>query len=172
MILSLLSVIAFVAVVLYFGPLKTRRLRMNRQSWSALIAGLRHDWSARELSDQFLWKEGLSATPEEAWERIHGAHGLWAMFQNAQSMVEMAEFAARTSDAIEPSILETLRDNAEQIRLYVLKAVDEYASSQATESVQENAFCAAFMYTRMAARMTRLLQDHAATALPDFVAAM
>jgi hypothetical protein len=80
LILSLLSVIAFVAVVLYFGPLKTRRLRMNRQSWSALIAGLRHDWSARELSDQFLWKEGLSATPEEAWERIHGAHGLWAMF--------------------------------------------------------------------------------------------
>lgn len=163
---------AFAGLIVYFGPLKARRRRMNRQSWSALISGLRHDWSARELSDQFLWKEGLSATPEEAWERIHGALGLWAMYQNAQIMLEMAEFAARTSDSIEPSVLETLRDNAEQIRLYALKAVDEYATSQATANVQENAFCAAFMYTRMAARITRLLQDHAATALPDFVAAM
>jgi hypothetical protein len=34
------------------------------------------------------------------------------------------------------------------------------------------AFRAASMYTGMAARMTQLLQDHAAAALPEFVAAM
>jgi hypothetical protein len=35
-----------------------------------------------------------------------------------------------------------------------------------------NAFRAASIYTSMAARMTQLLQDHAAVVLPDFVAAM
>jgi hypothetical protein len=35
-----------------------------------------------------------------------------------------------------------------------------------------NAFRAASMYTGMAARMTQLLQAHAAVMVPDFVAAM
>jgi hypothetical protein len=35
-----------------------------------------------------------------------------------------------------------------------------------------NAYRAASMYTGMAARMTQLLQEHAAVMVPDFVAAM
>jgi hypothetical protein len=51
-------------------------------------------------------------------------------------------------------------------------ALGQYALSQATEGVKVNAFRAANMYSGMAARMTMLLQDHAAVILPDFVAAM
>jgi hypothetical protein len=48
----------------------------------------------------------------------------------------------------------------------------QYAFSQASEGVRVNAFRAASMYTGMAARMTRLLQENAAVIVPDFVAAM
>ena len=57
------------------------------------MARLRPDWSARELSDQFLWKEGLTSTPEDTWTRMQGPHGLWVMYQNAKVMLEMADYA-------------------------------------------------------------------------------
>jgi hypothetical protein len=51
-------------------------------------------------------------------------------------------------------------------------ALAQYAFSQASEGVRVNAFRAAQMYTGMAARMTRMLQENAAFVVPDFVAAM
>jgi RES domain-containing protein len=133
---------------------------------------LRPDWSARELSEHFLWKEGLNATPEDAWQRMEGPKGLWAMYQNARVMLEMADYAAKNSEEVDRLLLETLRSDAMQIRLCVLTALCQYAFSQASEGVRVNAFRAASMYTGMAARMTQLLQDHAAVIVPDFVAAM
>jgi RES domain-containing protein len=124
------------------------------------------------LSDHFLWKEGLNATPEDAWQRMEGPKGLWAMYQNARVMLEMADYAAKNSDEVDRLLLETLRSDAMQIRLCVLMALGQYAFSQASEGVRVNAFRAASMYTGMAARMTQLLQDHAAVIVPDFVAAM
>jgi hypothetical protein len=98
------------------------------------------------------------------------------MFQNARVLLEMADYANRNampgSTPIDPMILETLRSDAMQIRLCVLMALAQYALSQATEGVKVNAFRAADIYSGMAARMTALLQDHAAVILPDFVAAM
>jgi hypothetical protein len=69
-------------------------------------------------------------------------------------------------------LLETLRSDAMQIRVCVLMALSQYAFSQASEGVRVNAFRAATIYIGMAARMTQLIQDHAAFVLPDFVAAM
>lgn len=146
--------------------------RRNAQSWDSLLARLRPDWSARELSDHFLWKEGLDAMPEEIWDRIQGARGLWAMHQNARVMIEMADYAARNSDSVDHLLLETLRADAMQIRICVLMALAQYAVSEASEGVRINAFRAASMYTGMAARMTQFLQENAADILPDFVAAM
>jgi hypothetical protein len=94
------------------------------------------------------------------------------MYQNARVMLDLANFAARHSDSVDPMLLETLRSDAMQIRVCVLMALFQYAFSHASEGVRVNAFRAASMYTGMAARMTQLLQDHAAMALPDFVAAM
>ena len=69
-------------------------------------------------------------------------------------------------------VLETLRSDAMQIRLCVLVALALYGCSQASEGVRVNAFRAASIYTGMAARLTELLQNHAAMIVPDFVAAM
>jgi len=168
----LIQIAVLAAVALYFVYLRGRMRRRNAQSWDSLLARLRPDWSARELSDNFLWKEGINATPEDAWRRMEGPKGLWVMFQNAGVMLEMADFAVKNGGAVDPVIIATLRSDAMQIRLCVLMAIGQYAFTQAGEGVRVNAFRAASMYTSMAARMTELLQEHAAVMVPDFVAAM
>jgi hypothetical protein len=172
MIFSLLQIAAIVAVAFYLGRWRVGVRRRNTQTWNSLLARLRPDWSARELSDHFLWEEGLETTPEDTWKRMQGAHGLWAIYQNARVMQEMADFAARNCESIDRELIETLHSDAMQIRLCVLMALAQYAFSQASEGVRVNAFRAASMYTGMAARMTQLLQENAAVILPDFVAAM
>src|ERR1035437_3139286 len=156
MIVPLLQVLAFAAVAIYFTRGRSGVRRRNSQSWDSLLARLRPDWSARELSDHFLWKEGLNATSDDAWQRMEGPKGLWVMYQNARVMIEMADFAARNSPDVDRVMLETLRSDAMQIRLCVLVALALYGCSQASEGVRVNAFRAASMYTSMAARLTVL----------------
>src|SRR5215472_1120229 len=172
MILPVLEMLGFAAVAFFFSRWRAGLRRRNNQTWDSLLARLRPEWSARDLSDQFLWKEGLNATPEDAWQRMEGPKGLWVMFQNARVMMEMADFAARTSGDVDKVLLETLRSDAMQIRVCVLMGLAQYAFTQASEGVRVNAFRAASLYTGMAARLTQLLQDHAAIVVPDFVAAM
>jgi hypothetical protein len=172
MVLILLQIAVIAAVVGFFVRWRAAARRRNTQSWDSLLARLRPEWSARELSDQFLWKEGLNATPEDAWRRMEGPKGLWVMFQNARVMMEIADFATKNSSDVDKVLLETLRSDAMQIRVCVLMGLAQYAFSQASEGVRVNAFRAASMYAGMAARLTELLQQHAAVILPDFVAAM
>jgi len=172
MILPLLQLVAFAAVAIYFGHRRAGLRRRNNQSWDSLISRLRVDWSGRELSDHFLWKEGIDATPEDAWRRMEGPNGLWAMYQNSRIMLEMADFAGRNNPEVDKLTLETLRSDAMQIRVCVLMCLAQYGFTQASEGVRINAYRAAALYTGMAARMTELLQNHAAGVLPDFVAAM
>jgi len=117
-------------------------------------------------------KEGLNATPEETWKHMHGVQGLWAMYQNARVMIEMADYAAQHSDSVYHLLLETLRSDAVQIRVCVLKAIGQHAICKTCEGVRVNAYRAALMYTGMAARMTQLLQENAVVIVSDFVAAM
>jgi hypothetical protein len=172
MIFPLLQLGAVVLVALYLGRWRMSVRRRNTQSWEALMSRLRPDWSARELSDQFLWKEGLTSSPEDTWTRMEGPHGLWVMYQNAKVMLEMADYATRNCENVDRVLVETLRSDAMQIRVCVLMALAQYAFSHASEGVRVNAFRAASMYTGMAARMTQLLQQNAAMLVPDFVAAM
>jgi hypothetical protein len=174
---SLMLVIGFqiaavLAIALFLAHWQMSVRRRNAQSWESLLARLRPEWSARELSDQFLWKEGLSATPEDAWQRMEGPRGLWVMYQNARVMLEMADFAWKHCEGVDRLLIETLRSDAMQIRVCVLVALAQYAFTHAGEGVRVHAYRAAAMYTGMAARMTQLLQDHAAVMVPDFVAAM
>jgi hypothetical protein len=172
MILILLQIAAIAGVAIYLVRWRGAIRRRNSQSWDSLLARLRPDWSARELSDHFLWEEGINATAEDAWLRMEGPKGLWAMYQNARVMLEMADYADRHSANVDRLLLETLRSDAMQIRVCVLMALAQYGFSQASEGVRVNAYRAATMYTGMAARMTQLLQEHAAAIVPDFVAAM
>ncbi len=171
-ILPLLQILAFAAVAVYFGYRRASLRKRNNQSWDSLLSRLRVDWSARELSDNFLWKEGIDVTAENAWQRMEGPNGLWVMYQNSRVMLEMADFAARNNPDVDKLIVETLRSDAMQIRVCVLMCLAQYGFSQASEGVRINAFRAAAMYTGMAARMTALLQNYEAGILPDFVAAM
>lgn len=171
MILSVLQIAAVTFIALYFAWLRLRARIRNHQSWESLLAKLRRGWNACELSEHFPWKEGLSASPEQIWARMRGVRGLWAMYRNAGTMLELADFAARHA-GVDPELLTTLRSDATQIRLCVLKALAEWALNNADESVRISAFRVASMYTGMAARMTEFLQGNAEVALPSFVAAM
>jgi hypothetical protein len=172
MILIALQIAAILCLGVYLFHWRKGARSRNAQTWDSLLARLRPDWSARELSDQFLWKEGLNATPEDAWLRMEGPKGLWVMYQNARTMLEMADFAAKNSDTVDRLLLETLRSDAMQIRVCVLMALAQYGFSKASEGVRINAFRAATMYTGMAARMTQLLQENNPIMVPNFVAAM
>ena len=172
MFLLVLQIAAVVATALVLVKWRKSVQRRNAQTWDQLLSRLRPEWSARELSDHFLWQEGLSATPEDAWQRMEGPKGLWVIYQNARVMQEMADFAAKNCDSVDRLLVETLHSDAMQIRFCVLLALAQYAFRHASEGVRVNAFRAASMYTGMAARMTQLLQEHAAVMVPDFVAAM
>ncbi len=172
MMLTVLQIVAVTLVVGYLGYLRISVGRRNAQSWESLIARLQTGWSGRQLSEHFLWKEGLSSTPDETWVQIQGTRGLWAMYKNAGVMLQMADFAARHADSVDPELLQALRSDAVQIRLCTLRTIVQCTFSQAGESVRYNAFRAASMYTGMTARMTQLLEGSASAALPAFVAAM
>lgn len=172
MILLLLQLAVVALVAAYFIRWRRKNRRRTLQTWDSLLAQLRPDWSAREMSSNFLWKEGIDATPDDAWQRMEGPHGLLVMYQNARVLLEMADYASRNSSGVDPLVVATLRSDAMQIRLCVLMALCQYAFSQASEGVRINAFRAAQLYAAMAARMTQLLQEHAAVVVPDFVAAM
>lgn len=172
MILPLLQ-IALIAAIGYYLCLWRRNVRRrNAQTWETLLARLRPEWSARELSDQFLWQEGVNASPEEAWRRMEGPKGLWVMYQNTGVMLDMANYASKHCEGVDAVLISTLHSDAMQIRICVLAALGQYAFTAASEGVRVNAYRAASMYTGMAARTTVLLQNYAAVMVPDFVAAM
>ena len=83
MIVPLIEIAVLAATVLCIVRWKAAARRRKEQTWDSLVGRLRSDWSARELTQHFHWREGLDATPKETWSRIRGAYGLWAMFQNA-----------------------------------------------------------------------------------------
>jgi hypothetical protein len=172
MIFTLLQfgAIAFMAVCI--GRWRASVRRRNAQSWDSIVARLRPECSPRELNDPSFRNEALNATPQQMWERIHGAYGLWAIYQNASVMLEMADYAARNSGSVDPELLATLRSDAMQIRVCVLMALAKYAFSQVNEGICMNAFRAASMYTEMAARMAELLQGNGGKMVPNFVATM
>jgi hypothetical protein len=170
--LLFIQIASVLSVALYLIRWRASLKRKNSQSWDSLMARLRPDWSAHQLSDHFLWQEGLSATPEDAWQRMEGPKGLWVMHQNARVMLEMADYASKNSETVDRLLVETLRSDAMHIRVCVLMALAQYGFTQASEGVRINAFRAAQMYTGMAARMTQLLQENAAGMVPNFVAAM
>ena len=172
MIFTLIQIAAFVALAAYLRHWRADLRRRNAQSWDSLLARLRPDWIARETCRTFLSNEGLNATPEEKWERMNGARGLWAMHQNARVMLEMADYAARNSDSVDPALLSALRSDAMLIRCLVLRALAQYAVSQVNESICVNAFRAVSTYTEMAARTAQLLTMDPAGMLPAPLSAM
>ncbi|WP_420239557.1 hypothetical protein ACOBR2_08320 [Telmatobacter bradus] len=172
MVLPIIQFVVVTAIGLYIFCWKMSLHRREAKSWDVLLARLRMDWSARELNERFLWKEELDATPQDVWQRMEGPKGLWVMYQNAMVMQEMADYVVKHYEGVDLQMVENLQSGCMQVRLCVLVTLTQYGLAKAGDGVRMNAYRAASMYSAMAARMTRLLQEHAAAQIPDFVAAM
>jgi hypothetical protein len=170
--LALLQFVAFVAVAAYLYRLRAGLRRRNAQSWDALIAHLRPDWSARQLTDFSFSGPSPTPAPLEKWKRIRDADGLWTIYRNAGVMLEMADYAARNSDSFDLELLTTLRRESMYIRVLVLAAFAKYAFNAARETVWMSTLRVESAYAEMAVRITELLEVAAPDALPAFVAAM
>lgn len=142
--------------------------RRNAQTWDQLVARLEPGWNPIQLGRCL---ESQDATPEERWERLRGARGLYVMFQNAKVMMEMADYAARNGSAIDRELLAELRSDALQIRVSVVIALTQYALHQVNERICSNATRAAAMYKNMSVRMSDVLQVSGQLA-PQLVGAM
>ena len=172
MILPLLQIAAIATAAACLYGFRAGMRRRSAQSWDSLVARLRLDCSTRRLGDQSIWNGDMNVTPEEKWQLISGAQGLWTMYENARVMLEMADYAARNSDSVDRELLATLRSDAMRIRVCVLTALAKYAFSQVNESICVNVSRAASMYTEMAERTTELLQVNGRTMVPNFVPSM
>lgn len=172
MLFPFLQIFVIVAIAVYLLYWCRGVRQQSAENWESLLARLRDDWSARRINENLLWKEDLTATPEDVWQKMDGPKGLLAMYQNARIMQRMASYAVRNCGEVDRLLVETIYSDAIQIRVCVLMALALYGFTKASEGVRINAYRAATLYSGMAARTTHLLQDNAANYIPDFVASM
>lgn len=164
--------IAIVAVIAGYSVFWLASQRRRRgQTWESLLTRLHPGLNGRALNEYFPWKEGLSVTPDEVWDGIHGLKGLRTIYRNAQVMLEIADFVSRNYEGADLTLAAALRADAMQVRAMAITTLFQWVLCNTTESVKTNAFRAMSMYTGMTARMTELLQANASIALPAFVAA-
>lgn len=169
MIFSMIAPVAFVAsVVLFLLRARAQARRRSKQTWGDLVARLEPTWNLHQLGDCLKDEE---ATPQQRWERLHGARGLYVMFQNAKVMLEIVDFAAYHSTSIDRNLLIQLRSDALQIRVNVVLALTQYALHQINEGICAKALRAAATYQNMTAQVAELLQGNGGQMAPAFVGA-
>lgn len=172
MISTLIQIASVTAVALYLTQRYIAARRRNAQSWDSLLARLRPDWNARELTDPDFSRDEPNPAPGEYWRRLWTAHGLWAMYANAGVMLEMADYAERNSDSVDREVLAALRHDVLAIRVNLLKTAAKYACGAARESIAMSALRAESAYAEMMMGVTAFLEANASDAAPAFVAAM
>ena len=79
------------------------------------------------------------------------------MYENAQVMLNMADYADRNSNSVDRVLLATVRSDATQIRDCVLIALSKQTGSQVNESTRINVSNATSSYSDMVARMAELM---------------
>lgn len=169
MISILFPMLFLVGLALFLLHVRVQARRRSTQTWDQLVARLEPVWSARQLGECL---RNDNATPEERWESLCGARGLYVMFQNATVMLDMAAYAARNSSSFDPAILAELRSDALQIRVSVVMALAQYAIHQVNERICANALHAASLYKDMSVRMGGLLDGCGQPMAPQLVGAM
>jgi hypothetical protein len=171
----LLSQIVVTAVLFAVLVLWARGQQKQRRTntWDELVSQLHaNECGFEEISERYLYKSGIKATPEDIWERIDGAKGLWAIYKNTPVLLKLADYAAEHSDSTNEVLIAALRADAFQIRLTVISALLKYAFSRSTVGASVNAHRAANMYSEMLFRLTTLFQEHSAQLFPRYLQAM
>jgi hypothetical protein len=172
LLLSQIVVTAVLAAVL-IGWVRGQHAQRRTTSWDELVRQLHvNDCGFAEISECYLYKSGIKATPEDIWTRIDGANGLWAMYKNTPVLLKLADYAAEHGDSTNEVLIEALRADAFQIRLTVISALVKYAFSRSTVGASVNAHRAATMYSEMLYRLTTLFQEHSAQLFPRYLQAM
>jgi hypothetical protein len=162
-----------VALLAFVGLWRRAQTKRKQKSWGDIVSALSpNDWGLDEVSERYLYRGGINATPSDIWDRIDGARGLWAMFCNAPLLVQLADYAAEHGTDPDEALLEGLRSDAFQIRLSVLIALAKFAMSHSTVGASVNAHHATTRYSEMLARLTTLFHDSAGQLLPKYMEAM
>lgn len=164
MILALLEFVVLVVFAIYVEWWRAGERRRQAQTWDRLVAQLRPNGTNDGLSDlsngQFGWNRDENSTPEERWLKVQGAAGLWAIYENARVMLDMADYAARSWEDVDEELLGALRKDAMEIRVCVLIALTKQASNKVTDGACANVSRAALLYSNMAGRMAELIRIH------------
>jgi hypothetical protein len=146
--------------------------RRRRRAWETLVTSLQPNRGDAELSQYLNWDKDLFVTPEEKWRGINGAQGLWAMFENAGVMLEMANYAAINSTETDPELIAALRRDAIQVRILVVVALSKCACGQVNESTCAIVSRATAYYVDMTKRTVELAQLNGRALAPGFAASM
>jgi hypothetical protein len=173
MIAPLLQVILTASLIAYAGYWLRQQLRRRAKSWNGIISQLRcNDWGIEEISERFLYKSEVQVTPEDVWQRIQGSKGLWAMYKNCPVLVQLADYAAEHGEGVNQEMLEGLRRDAFQIRLYVIVALAQYLLSASSAGAAVNAHRAVATYSAMLVQLTAFIQEYSTPLFPSYLDAI
>lgn len=173
MTLSVVQILLAVSLLVLVGLWRRQQTKRKQRTWDEIVSALRaNDWGLEDVSERYLYRSGINATPTDIWQSIDGARGLWAMYCNAPLLLQLADYAAEHGTDPDEALLEGLRIDAFQIRLCVLMALGKYALSHSTVGASVNAHRATAMYSEMLARLTTLFQDSAGQLFPKYLEAM
>lgn len=173
MTFSAIQILLAVSLLILVGLWRRQQTKRKQRTWDEIVSALRaNDWGMDEVSDRYLYRAGIKATPSDIWKRIDGARGLWAMYCNAPLLLQLADYAAEHGTEPDEALLEGLRSDALQIRMCVLMALAKYALSRSTVGASVNAHRATAIYSEMLARLTTLFQENAGQLFPRYLEAM
>jgi hypothetical protein len=173
--LPLFQVLLTAILLTYAGYWRSRQSKRRVESWDEIVLKLRpNDWGYEEVTQRYLYSDQINATTEDIWQRISGAKGLWAMYNNCQVMVQLADYAAEHSrDQMVPEeLLEGIRSDSFHIRMCVLMALAQHVLTPSSIASAVSAHRATTAYTAMLARMTAVFQDYSTLLFPKFLDAM
>jgi hypothetical protein len=171
--LPLVQVLFTALVLAYAGYWRKHHSKRRSETWDDIVARLRpNDWGYEGVTERYLYSDRVNTTPEDVWERISGARGLWAMYCNAPILVQLADYAAEHGDGVPEELLESIRTDAFHTRICVLMALAQHVFSRSSIAPKVSAHRATVTYSALVRRMTSVFQDHSAILFPRFLDAM
>jgi hypothetical protein len=173
MFLPLLQVLLAAVLIAYAAFWRRQQTKRRSRTWGAIISQLQgNDWGIEEITERFLYKSEIQATPQDIWQRIQGCKGLWAMYKNCPVLVQLADYAAEHGENVDIELLQNLRSDAFQIRLYVLRALGQYLFSAASVGAAVDAHRAVTAYSEMLVRLTSFIQEYSTSLFPSYLDAV
>lgn len=166
MFLTVVEISLLSSLVAYLVIWEANVRRRKAQAWDRLVEQLQPTWVSVELCSQSA-VEDMEVALEERWRRIQDAHGLWAMYENARVMLDMANYAAANRSEVDQELIESLRRDAMQIRVCVLVELSRRAYTETNITASRNVARATEIYSGMVNRMAELLQVDSGMLIPS-----